>query len=162
MLKFHLLADKSQYLQQVASWNYEQWGFLRPEQTLADNVDLFSQRLNYQLPFTLLAFLDGIIVGMASVITDIYVLGFGDQPMLNNVYIAKGYRKQGFGKLLVREAERRAANLGFYSLFLFVKVQSLVEFYELLGWKFIRRIRFLEKHDMSIMEKTPLYGNVRT
>ncbi len=153
MLIFQLLVDKPQYLQQVATWNYEQWGFLRPDQTLTDNVNLFNQRLNYQLPVTLLAFFDDILVGMASIITDIYALGFGDQPMLNNVYIAKGYRKQGFGKLLVMEAERRAANLGFHSLFLFIKDQSLVKFYEFLGWKFVRYIIFLEKYNMTIMKK---------
>ena len=153
MLTFHLLADKPQYLEQVATWNHHQWGFLRPEQTVADSIALFSQRQNHHVPFTLLAFLDTAPIGMASVIPDIYHLGFGDQPMLNNVYIAEAYRKQGYGRLLTIEVVKRTRELGFHTLSLFVKVPSLVTFYESLGWQLVRHDTFMETLDITIMTK---------
>ncbi len=153
-LEFYPLADKPEFLEQLATWNHNQWGYFRPNETIQFSRNLFTERLNRDhLPITYVALLNGQPVGMFSLITDIYEMGYPNTPMLNNVYVDKQHRKKGIGKAMVAHAEQVASELGFENIFLFTGEKSLNKFYKSIQWEKTGSGKFLGDHDIWFFEK---------
>lgn len=122
----------------ITTWIYERWG--EKENYTFEEIKCFMKHSMQKdrLPQTYGLFLDNRIIGMyqftyedLDVRPDIY-------PWLANVYIAKEYRKKGYGKnLLLNIKEKAKEKTPFKEIFLYTKYTG---FYEKFGWTFVSEI----------------------
>lgn len=103
-----------------------------------------------KLPLALVARENNKLVGMCSlqmndgIRPDLF-------PWLGDVCVDPEYQNQGVGKLLVRAAIEKVREMGFESLYLFIFEESLVEYYQKLGWRKIGADEY-EGHAVIVME----------
>ena len=104
------------------------------------------------LPFALIALDGNKPVGMCS-------LQVNDgirpdlSPWLGDLCVDLTHQNQGIGKLLVRAAQEKIRSMGFEKLYLFIFEESLLVYYEKLGWKKIGQ-DFYEGNAVIVMECT--------
>ena len=80
-------------------------------------------------------FLDDKIIGMYQITYRDLFIRPDIYPWVANIYIDKNYRKQGYGKLLIKSIkEKTKCNTDFNKLFLYSKHNNLYEKY---GWKYV-------------------------
>jgi GNAT superfamily N-acetyltransferase len=139
-LTFEYLADRLEVVPQVARWWFDEWGYLRPDDSIETLTSRVLGLLNRdKLPIQILASLDKSIVGIASLkrheIFDLYpdkVFWLGD------VYVAPEIRGQGIGSALAAKIVEIAESRGIKSIHL--QTQSLNGgLYAKLGWKKIEQ-----------------------
>lgn len=110
--------------------------------TIAQVKLWLNEWLNDDIPLALVAFCDGVPVGMCS-------LQINDgirpdlKPWLGDLVIDPNYQKKGIGKSLIITAKKKAKSLGFENLYLFTFDPKIADYYTQLGWEEIG----LDKHN---------------
>ena len=148
------LCDRREIIPELAAWIFNEWSCLYPGATLRDFNDLLGERINKKsLPLTLVAIEAGEPVGTASLKAFDMETRSDLTPWLTSLYVAKPWRKRGFGSSLVKAIEQKAAELGMQKLFLFTADAALVPlFYAKLGWVITEKT-FYHTYPVTIMEK---------
>jgi len=136
-LRIEPLSDHLDLVPLVADWCWQQWG----EDTVSSQVSwtaTVAGRLRTdEVPFSLVALLDGEPVGAVSVCWDDADLDVdADGPWLSGMVVRGPARNLGIGRQLLAEAGDRAAALGHPALW--AHTAEAERFYERCGWEVIR------------------------
>ena len=133
LMKIDYLADHPQFLPKLAQWQHDEWGHLRPgdsvERRLA-RLQTYSQRGG--IPLTVVAHENGELLGSASLVRKDMETRPELTPWLAGVFVAPAHRRRGVGAELVRRVMVEAAAQKVPILYLYT-VQSET-FYANLGW----------------------------
>ncbi|MFC3282877.1 GNAT family N-acetyltransferase [Litchfieldella rifensis] len=128
-----LTAD-SPYVATIAEWQYEQWGYLHPGETLAVwRGSLEAHCGSRGVPSVFVALCDTRPVGTASLVEDDMGERLQLTPWLASVFVVPEWRGQGIASRLVKRVEREARDVGFAHCHLFTPDQQGL--YRRLGWQ---------------------------
>lgn len=133
------LADRLEVLPQLASWHHEQWGYLNPHNTVSGRAEKLERRSQKgRIPTTFVGFVDGQLVGSASLVENDLPTRPDLFPWLASVYVALGWRRKGIGTVLVRRVIAETAALGQDDLYLITPDRE--SWYRDLGWSLMARL----------------------
>jgi GNAT superfamily N-acetyltransferase len=152
-MRFALLADCPEAIPKIASWYFDQWGYLHPDAGLKDMESTLQGSLNHdEIPLLILAFENEEIMGVAQLKfreMDIYP---EKEHWLGGVYVPVEHRGKGIASQLIRQALRIARSLGVPTLFL--QTEKLEGgLYTNLGWVPVAQVKN-GGLDVLVMEKT--------
>ncbi len=131
------LADHLDLVPVVADWCWQQWG----EDTVSSQVSwtaTIAARLRAaEVPFSLVALLDGEPVGAVSVCWDDADPDVEDEgPWLSGLVVRGPARNLGIGRQLLAEAVARSTAMGHHRLW--AHTSEAERFYERCGWEVVR------------------------
>lgn len=141
-MEIKFLSDRPQDLVTIATWVFNQWGYLSPGSTLDGVISKFRANLNRaRLPLTLVGLSDEETpIATASLIHhDLYTRP-ELTPWLAGVFVLPEHRQQGLGSQIVQAAQQMAAEIGIQKLYLFTPDREA--FYARLGWHSLERTTF--------------------
>lgn len=104
------------------------------------------------LPFALIALDGDRPVGMCSLQVNDGIRS-DLSPWLGDLCVDLMYQNRGIGKQLVRAAQEKISSMGFEKLYLFIFEESLLVYYQKLGWKRIGQDVY-EGNTVIVMECT--------
>jgi len=113
------LADHSEFVPQIASWYFSEWGHKEPN----NSIERISERLNTNLnrnhlPIPIVAIENGKLVGIAQLKIREMAIYPNREFWLGGVYVDSLARGKGIGELLVRRIEEISKQLGINELYL--------------------------------------------
>ena len=157
-MKIEYLADHPEALPILARWLHEEWGHLRP----GDSLEARQARLqNYanrdRIPLTVVALDEGELLGSASLVVHDMETRMELTPWLAGVFVAQQYRRKGIGGALVRRIMTEAGKLNVPLLYLYTVHSE--KFYAGLGWTLLERTAYREQQ-VVIMTFTPTTAEV--
>ena len=135
-MKFVCLADRPEYIPDVALWNYNQWGYLQAKNSYEATVERLQNKLNRdKLPLPVIA-LDADENIIASAQLKRYEIDTWPEReyWLGSVYVRQSQRGCGTGGELCREMARIAGNIGIDRLYLQTDDHS-GGLYPKIGWR---------------------------
>ncbi|MEL6653864.1 MAG: GNAT family N-acetyltransferase [Bacteroidota bacterium] len=108
-MEYHLLADRPEYIPELAAWYFAEWGKDAKGNNLEREADQLRQYLNRdQIPLSVLA-LDGDRLAGAAQLKYREMKQFPEREhWLGGVYVAKEFRGKGLATKLVQEIVRSA------------------------------------------------------
>ncbi len=150
-LTISYLADVPQYLDQIASWSFTEWGHYFPDETLLDFVgDYQSYLAKDQIPLAVVAHRDHQALGAACLFNNDSLPGFDHlTPWLAAVYVASEVRRQGIGEALVKRIVNETRRLGHVKLYLWTATET--RWYQKQGWRMTATTTFFDQH-IDVME----------
>ena len=140
-LEFALLADRTDAVPIVARWYFEEWGNLRPDNSIQRTSDRLEQYMNRDtMPFIVVATRADEIVGAAQLKFHEMAEEFPDKEhWLGGVYVAAGHRGHGYGSVIVERVTDMAPKYGVQTLYL--QTEALDGgLYARLGWTEFARV----------------------
>lgn len=150
-MRLEYLADHVSHLPQLATWQYAEFGYLNP----ANTVERYAERLTASLqksavPTTFIALQEDTLLGSASLVRQT-ITHSHLSPWLSSVYVDPQYRGAGIASALVGRVERAAAEMGSERIHLFTP--SSEKLYAALGWELLE---YSDHHGLkiAIMSKT--------
>jgi len=150
------LAHHRAFIPEIAALSYREWMPLFEAAGISQaqlETMLAERAVTDRIPITLVALLDGELVGTGSIKLSEPGTKPGLSPWLAGIYVKDAYRGSGAGAAIVRALERKAAELGIGSLYLStVKAQPL---YERLGWTVLERLESYGLKEVALMHKHP-------
>lgn len=134
----------------LAEWSLVEWAGDFPDDTIDWYLDLYAESSEGRgLPVCLVAEIDGIPVGTASLIADDELPDATESgPWVAAVFVEPGSRRSGVGAALVAEAVSRGHAMGFDEIFLYT--ESGAPWYEKTGWQRVREAE-LAGHPVTVM-----------
>lgn len=134
-IKLHYLADKPELIPICAAWAFSAWGKYNPAVTTQNRIESFQKHCNKKsAPLTIIAMDGNKAIGMAS-LRENDGIRQDLSPWLGSLYVHEDSRNQGLGEQLIREVNRKAAELGFKEIYLLTYEESLPNWYGSLGWQ---------------------------
>jgi GNAT superfamily N-acetyltransferase len=143
------LADHQEFIPTLARWHHEEWGYLRP----GDSVEARVERLGaacgrIEIPTVVIAFADSTLLGSAMLVAHEMDTRTEWSPWLAGVFVAPDHRRQGIGIELVRRVVQDASALGVRRLYLYSRRAE--SFYSRLGWSVVERTNY-RRADVVVM-----------
>ena len=152
-MRIEYLADRPEALPILAQWQHQEWGWLRPGDTLEKRMArLEGMAKRDRIPVTVVAMEGNEVLGSASLIEHDMETRMELTPWLAGVFVGEPYRRRGIGAELVRRIMNEAKKFNVSLLYLYT-VQS-ENFYAALGWKLLERTSYREQN-VVIMTYTP-------
>ena len=150
-MKIVPLVERPELVDQVASWDFAEWGHLNPGQTLQSRTARIRETMNAdRVPIVFVALDDaGALAGTASLLFD-DLEGDPRNPWLANVFVPAEQRGKGIASALVVAIEDAARRLGYPVLYLFTT--SAARLYGRLGWCALERREYRGEH-VQVMDK---------
>jgi N-acetylglutamate synthase-like GNAT family acetyltransferase len=137
------LADRREFVTTIAHWLHEEWGHLRPNETVHDRAARVERGCgHHEIPTTFVAVAKGQPVGCASLIEHDMLTRPELSPWLAGVFVPCQHRKRGIGADLVRRVVREARSLGVPRLYLYTPGSGGL--YLRLGWSVAERTFYPE------------------
>jgi GNAT superfamily N-acetyltransferase len=132
-MRIEYLADHLEAIPTLADWHHDEWQTRTPWLSLEDRISRLTERAGRrQVPTTLVALLDSVIVGFACLVAHDMDTRLDLSPWLASVLVARAYRRRGVGAALVESAVEEARALGVGTLHLYTYDQE--QFYFRRGW----------------------------
>lgn len=151
-MRIEYLADRAEFIPELAHLHFQEWGYLRPEQTLEARTEILRARCGHRcIPTVLVATIGNEVLGSAMLLSHDLDIRKDLSPWLAGVYVKSVYRKQGIATQLICRIEEEAAALGVRRLYLYTP--SVEAFYSRLGWQLVECCEY-KGISVSIMEKT--------
>jgi predicted N-acetyltransferase YhbS len=147
-----LLADRPEFIPQLAQWHFREWAHLRPGDSVANRVRLLRERSGRtELPITFIASSGAELLGSAMLIH--YEMDTRTQytPWLAGVFVAPAHRRRGIARALAERVVREAAARGYLTIYLFTP--NAQDFFSQLGWSIVEHTRY-RGTDVTIMSHT--------
>jgi N-acetylglutamate synthase-like GNAT family acetyltransferase len=152
-MRIEYLADQPEALRRLAEWKHQEWGHLRPGDTVEKRQARIAATSNRsQIPLTVVALEGEEVLGCASLIDHDMETRMELKPWLAGVYVGERYRRRGIGAELVRRIMSEAGKLKVLLLYLYTVDSE--RFYAALGWTLLERTSYLD-HDVVIMTYKP-------
>ena len=127
------LAECPEAASTVARWHWNAWGVGAHASTESDWLAIVERRASQEVPFTLVALLEGEPVGAVSVCWDDVDDRYPDEgPWISGMVVRSNARNLGVGRALLTAAEHRCVEQGHRSLWL--HTSEAKRFYERCGW----------------------------
>lgn len=151
-LVLEYLPRDDRVLRRVAAWIDREWAHLNPGRTFGQVVRRLKRRAgSREVPLTLVARVDGRMVGTASLLWSDMDGLYEPGAWLSAVYVTPEYRRRGIGDALCHRVEAEAARLKQSELLLFTEDRE--RFYAKRGWVVARRPRYRGR-DVVVMRKS--------
>jgi N-acetylglutamate synthase-like GNAT family acetyltransferase len=148
--RLEYLADHVSHLPRLATWQHAEFGYLNPANTVERYVERLTVSLQKcDLPTTLIALRDDILLGSASLVRQT-ITHQHFSPWLSSVYVNPQYRGGGIASALVGRVEKAAADMGSERIYLFTP--SSEKLYAGLGWELMEYSRYRELK-IAVMSK---------
>lgn len=160
-MELHLLADKPEFIPQIAKWYSDEWGYIgastgensdEGRSTEALELKLADYLNRDTLPIIVLAIKNDILLGAAQLKFHEMTLYPEKEHWLGGVYIDKPYRGQGIAKRLIDKIISLAKQHQVAHLYLQTEEHS-GGLYAQLGWQPIEYATY-KNVDVLVMEKT--------
>jgi len=135
----------------IAKWQYDQWGYLHPDQTLDDRIEKLKALTHCsEIPTTVIAFYNQEVIGSASLVE--YDMGTHKEwsPWLACVIVNSKFRSKGVGTAMVQRIIDEAKLLKVKKVYLYTFDKQ--KFYTRLGWELIMN-DFYREYQVAIMER---------
>lgn len=147
-MRIEHLADNLLQIPTLAAWHHTQFSYLNPSVTIEQRIEkLTASARKGQLPMTLVAVVDGQLLGSASLLSHT-ITHQHLSPWLSSVYVVPDHRCKGIGSALARRVVHEAASMGMEQVHLFTPSSEAM--YARLGWKFLEHSEY-RGHRLSIM-----------
>ena len=135
-MRIEYLADHLHFLPTLAQWHHEEWGYLRP----GDTVEARAERTRKlcgrgEIPSVLVAFSGVTLFGCAMLVAHDMETRVEFTPWLAGVFVAPEHRRRGIGSELVKRIVECATALGVSRLYLYTPKAE--QMYARLGWSTI-------------------------
>ncbi|HVF70162.1 MAG TPA: GNAT family N-acetyltransferase [Chthoniobacterales bacterium] len=152
-MRIEYLADHLEALPVLARWQHEEWGGLRPGDTLEARTARLGAQVNRdRIPLTVVALDEATVLGSASLISEDMDTRPELTPWLASVFVDPAKRRRGIAGQLVRRIVAEAARLGVPLLYLYTVHSE--KLYARLGWTFQERTTYRES-EVVIMTCEP-------
>jgi GNAT superfamily N-acetyltransferase len=153
-----LLADKVEFVPNIARWHFEEWGRAHSTVTEADVVARLSSWTNRDsIPLTYVAVERGAPLGSASLVHhDMSPPAPGCEdlsPWISGVFVIPESRGTGLGPALVGACEEAAPRLGHAVVYLHTAARTAERFYSPMGWHILDLADY-DGHQVTVMAKT--------
>jgi GNAT superfamily N-acetyltransferase len=150
-MQIEYLADHPLLVPPLARLHFEQWGYLRPDETLEGRTSRLEGCCGRGgVPSVVVALEDGELRGSAMLIAHDMDTRPGLTPWLAGLYVVAAYRGHGCGSALVRRVESEAEALGVATLHLYTP--DAEDFYSALGWTVDETCEYLGQQ-VAVMSK---------
>jgi predicted N-acetyltransferase YhbS len=137
-MNLEYLQHHVQHIPTLARWHHEQWSYLNPQRTLEERAERLQLHVDgRQMPTTIVAIEDGLLLGSASLIENDLPTRTDLSPWLASVYVPEEHRRRGIGSALVRRIVEEAKALDYKMLYLFTMDRESL--YAGLGWTTFER-----------------------
>ena len=151
-MDIQLLADRPEFIPQLAEWHFREWAYLRPGDSVANRVRLLRERSGRtEFPITFIASSGAELLGSAMLIHREMDTHPQFTPWLAGVFVTLAHRRRGIGSALTEHAIREAAAHGYPTVCLFTP--SAQDFFSRLGWSIVEHTRY-RNTDVTIMSHT--------
>lgn len=145
------LANHLHFIPVIAKWQFDQWGYLHPDQTLDDRIEkLKAMARRNEIPTTIIASNSQEVVGSASLVEYDMDTHKEWSPWLACAIVNSKFRSQGVGIAMVQRIIDEARLLKIKKVYLYTFDKQ--DFYGRLGWKLIVN-DFYREHQVTIMER---------
>ncbi|HEY5468875.1 MAG TPA: GNAT family N-acetyltransferase [Coriobacteriia bacterium] len=150
-MRIEYLADLPSLVPELALLHFEQWGYLRPNQTLEERTRRLQDACGRGgVPTVVVALEDDALCGSAMLIANDMDTRPDLTPWLAGVYVVERFRGRGYGTALVARVESEASAIGVERLYLYTP--STAEFYARLGWTVDERCEYLGQ-EVTVMSR---------
>jgi GNAT superfamily N-acetyltransferase len=113
------LADRREFIPTAARWHHEEWGHLRPGETVEDRAVRVERDCGHrEIPTTFVALAGHQCLGSASLVACDMDIRPALTPWLSGVFVAPEHRRRGVGAALVERVVQEARALGKPRLYL--------------------------------------------
>jgi predicted N-acetyltransferase YhbS len=147
-----LLADRPEFIPQLAEWHFREWAYLRPGDSVANRIRLLRERSGRtELPVTFVASSGPELLGSAMLMHHEMDTHPQFTPWLAGVFVAPAQRGQRIGRALAEHVIRAAAERGYSTTYLFTP--SAEAFFSHLGWSIVEHTHY-RGADVTIMSHT--------
>jgi len=148
------LADHREFITTIAQWLHDEWGYLRPNETVDNRIARVERACGHrQIPTTLVAVDGDEPVGCASLIERDMLTRSELSPWLAGVFVPGEHRRRGIGAALVGGGVAEARSLGVPRLYLYTPGSGTL--YLRLGWSVVEHTFYRElwgETEVTIME----------
>jgi GNAT superfamily N-acetyltransferase len=132
------LADHRGLIPELARMHFDEWGYLRPDETLAEREKRLGGCCNRNnIPIAMVALTEGRLSGSAMLVECDMSSRPDLGPWLAGIYVVPALRGRGLGTRLIARMEREAAGQGTRTLFLYTPATESM--YASLGWSVLER-----------------------
>jgi GNAT superfamily N-acetyltransferase len=137
--RLELLHGDTDIFEIVAEWHWREWSHGDGHAVRSEWRERLNSRTHDQeIPFTLVAFVDGRPVGSLSVCNDDRDARFAENgPWLAGMFVLGPARNLGIGRALLRGAEERSRSFGATEMWLYTSEAG--PFYERCGYQYAHR-----------------------
>jgi GNAT superfamily N-acetyltransferase len=135
------LVDHSELVPELARMHFDEWSYLRPNETLAERAERLGNCCSRKgIPIAMVALSGGRLSGSAMLVGCDMNSRPDLGPWLAGIYVVPDLRGQGLGTLLIKRMEYEAARQGTRTLFLYTP--STEGLYMSLGWSMLERSEY--------------------
>ena len=140
-MKIVNLKEMPHYLDTLARWHQEEWGYFKPNKTLAERIERMQSHLLPEFIPTTFVASNHELLGSATIIEHDMDTRKELTPWLAGVYVVPEFRGQGIGSTLVLHVMEQARENMIERLYLFTPDREA--FYARLGWKIFEKTSYL-------------------
>jgi len=153
-LTFAYLADRPEAVPQIARWWFDEWGYLRPGDTVEQLISRVHGLLNRdRLPIQIVAVLDNALAGVAVLKLHEMFDRYPDKKFwMGDVFVAPEYRGRGIGSALATKIVDIAKLQGIKEIHLQTK-DLTGGLYAKLGWERIEQVRYKDYEGLVMVKQ---------
>lgn len=150
-MQIEYLADHPLLIPELVRLHFEQWGHLRPDETLEHRTRRLEACCGRSgVPMVFVAIEGGALCGSAMLVAHDMDTRPDLTPWLAGVYVVDAYRGHGYGSALTQRVESEASALGVERLYLYTP--DAEGFYSRVGWALDHRCEYLGQ-EVAVMSK---------
>ena len=140
-LVFDNIIKHPQHIPLIAQWHQSEWQHISPHLTTSLRIKNYSSySLSAAIPSCILALVNNLPAGSASLVESDMETHPHLQPWLASVFVDKAHRQQGIATQLIDKCIDNARCLGVEVLYLFTPDQ--MNFYKKRGWEVIETCHY--------------------
>lgn len=151
-LQFEYLSDRPEAAPLVAGWYFAEWGDLKPD-TTAERIreTLVASASSHEIPITVLAVLDGTVIGSAQLKHREMRIYPEKEHWLGGVFVVAKHRRKEIATRLIETVVETARTLGVKVLH--IQTQRLDGgLYRRLGWRPVEKVHYNDL-DVLVMQR---------
>jgi len=135
------LADKKEFIAELAALHHAEWKHLNPSLTLEGRIEAIAEAAGREgIPSIFIAMSGNLLIGSAVLIQNDMDTKLNLSPWLAAVYVKEGFRHQGIATELVARCEDEAVRSNANAWYLYTEFASRL--YEKLGWRHLERCEY--------------------
>jgi N-acetylglutamate synthase-like GNAT family acetyltransferase len=145
------LNKRPQYIEVIAKWLFDEWGYQRPGSNLETTIHRIEERSQgNHVPSIFVAEINGKAVGTVSLVRHDMDIRKVFSPWVASLYVHKDLRHKQIGRKLMHFIEHFAKDMDIKQIYLFTPNKQ--EMYTKLDWRAIEDLEYLSE-DVTIMSK---------
>lgn len=140
-MKIVPLADKKEFIAELAELHHAEWKHLNPSLTLEGRAEAIAKAAGREgIPSIFIAMSGSQLVGSAALVQNDMDTKLDLSPWLAAVYVKEAFRHKGIATELIARCEAEAAHSNANAWYLYTEFAS--KLYEKLGWNRMERCEY--------------------